>query len=77
MARTEDGQAPTSSPWCLNNASASRSMPFDFALVVAFAGSIKPILEVVVRLHFGEHTRSLPLTVSANERDNATGRLVR
>jgi hypothetical protein len=52
-------------------------MPFDFALVVAFAGSIKPILEVVVRLHFGEHTRSLPLTVSANERDNATGRLVR
>src|SRR3977135_4012958 len=37
--------------------------PFDFALVVAFAGSAKPILEQVVRLQLGEHAGPLSFAV--------------
>src|SRR5450755_2121265 len=38
--------------------------PFDFALVVAFAGSAEPILEQVVRLQLSEHARPSPLAVT-------------
>ena len=37
--------------------------PFDFALVVAFARSAKPILEQVMRLQLGEHARPLSFAV--------------
>src|SRR3982074_687283 len=45
--------------------------PFDFALVIAFAGSAEPILEQVVRLQLGEHARpiSFPLTEEAGHRN--------
>src|SRR4030081_204162 len=45
--------------------------PFDFALVVAFAGSAEPILEQVVRLQLGEHARPLSFAVpeDAGHRD--------
>src|SRR5471030_1429422 len=45
--------------------------PFDFALVVAFARSAKPVLEQIVRLQLAEYACALPLAITedAGHRD--------